>query len=349
MKLFVSFLFTLMFIIQISHCQKTNYKIRTIAFYNVENLFDTINNPDTFDDDFTGKGKNHYNHSIYWDRIDKISSVISNIGMDKAKTGPAIIGLAEIENRAVLEDLIRSKKLKNMNYQIIHYDSPDIRGIDVALLYQEKYFTPIDYEKFEVKLWEDSGKRIYTRDILLVSGLLDSELIHIIVNHWPSRRGGQTKSNPKRAKAAYVTQKAIDKIKLENKNAKIFIMGDFNDDPIDKSLKKGLISTGEYQNLSKESLYNPMEKMFNHGLNTLGYRDGLNLFDQILMSYDCISSDKNYSSYKFYKAGIFNPQHLITQQGRYKGYPFRSFQNNTYSGGYSDHFPVYVYLIKTDR
>jgi exonuclease III len=215
-------------------------------------------------------------------------------------------------------------------------------------LYQEKYFTPIDQETFEVKLWEDSGKRIYTRDILVVSGLLDNDLIHIIVNHWPSRRGGQVKSEPKRAKAAFVTQQIIDKIEQNNENSKILIMGDFNDDPIDKSLKKGLISTGNHKKTSNAPLYNPMEKMFEQGLITLGYRDGLNLFDQILMSNACLELDKNYSSFKFYKAGIYNPNFIILQKGRYKGYPFRSFQNNNFTNGFSDHFPVYVYLIKKE-
>jgi len=336
----------LLFIIHSPQCQNTKYKIRTIAFYNVENLFDTINNPETFDDDFTPKGKNHYNSKIYWHKIDNISKVISQIGFDASKTSPAIIGLAEVENRDVLEDLINTKFLKNKKYQIIHFDSPDRRGIDVALLYQEKYFTPVNQEIFEVKLWEDSGKRIYTRDILLVSGLLENDLIHIIVNHWPSRRGGRVKSEPKRAKAAFVAQQVIEKINQSNKNAKILIMGDFNDDPIDKSLKKGLISTGKYQQISNASLYNPMESMFDQGLNTLGYRDGLNLFDQILMSYACLDLDKNFTSFKFYKAGIFNPGFIISQKGRYKGYPFRSFQNNNYTKGYSDHFPVYIYLIK---
>jgi len=337
----------LLFIIQTPHCQNTKYKIRTIAFYNVENLFDTINNPNTFDDDYTRKGKNNYTSKIYWDKIEKLSTVISQIGFNKTNTSPALIGLAEIENRFVLQDLINAKKLKNKQYQIIHFDSPDVRGIDVALLYQEKYFTPISQEKFEVKLWEASGKRIYTRDILLVSGILDSELIHIIVNHWPSRRGGQIKSNPKREKAAYITQKIINKINLENENAKIIVMGDFNDDPTDKSIKIGLKASAELE-LIPNTLYNPMEKMYKNGLNTLGYRDGLNLFDQILMSDDCISLDKNYIFFKFYKAGIFNPNYIITQKGRYKGYPFRSFQYNNYTGGYSDHYPVYIYLIKKE-
>ncbi len=346
MRQFLSFLFTVFLFIQTPQSQNKNYKIRTIAFYNVENLFDTIDNPDTFDEDFTSKGKNHYTSKIYWKKIEKTGRVISEIGKEKTKTSPAIIGLAEIENYIVLEDLTRSKYLINKQYQIIHFNSPDMRGIDVALLYQEKYFIPIEQESFEVKLWDENGKRIFTRDILVVHGFLDNEQIYIIVNHWPSRRGGQKKSNPRREKAAYVAQQIIDNIKSENANAKIILMGDFNDDPIDKSLKTGLNSVGKIKKLDKENLYNPMENMYKNGLNTLGYRDGLNLFDQILMSYHFVSLDQTYQTYQFYKAGIFNPQYVINQTGRYKGYPYRSFQNNNYAEGYSDHFPVYIYLIK---
>lgn len=348
MKLFLSFLFSLFLFIQVPHCQNIKYKIRTIAFYNVENLFDTIDNPDTFDEDFTPMGKNNYTSKVYFKKIENISRVISEIGKEKAKTSPAIIGLAEIENRTVLEDLIHSKNLKNKQYNIIHYDSPDLRGIDVALLYQEKYFSPLSHEIFEVKLWEENGNRIYTRDQLLVSGLLDDELIYIIVNHWPSRRGGQIRSNPKREKAAYITSKIIDDIYLENKNAKIFILGDFNDDPIDISIKKGLNSSTDLEKLTDSTFYNPMENLYKKGLNTLGYRDQINLFDQILMSPACISLDQKYSTFQYFKAGIFNPSYLINKKGRYKGYPFRSFGNGNFTGGYSDHFPVYVYLIKRE-
>ena len=348
MRQFISFLFTVFLFIQTPQSQTKNYKIRTIAFYNVENLFDTIDNPDTFDEDFTSKGKNNYTSKIYWKKINRIGKVISEIGKEKTKTSPAIIGLSEIENNDVLKDLINSKHLKKNQYQIIHYDSPDLRGIDVALLYQEKFFTPITQETYEVKLWEESGKRIFTRDILLISGFLDNEQIYILVNHWPSRRGGQIKSNPRRAKAAFVAQQTIDNIKKEDQKAKIIVMGDFNDDPIDESLKIGLKSTGKLNKLNKDNLFNPMQSMYKKGLNTLGYRDGLNLFDQILMSYHCVSLDQIYNTYKFYKAGIYNPQYIITQKGSYKGYPFRSFQNNNYTGGYSDHFPVYIYLIKEE-
>ena len=345
MRQFISFLFALFFIIQPPLAQNRSYKIRTIAFFNVENLFDTINNPSTFDEDFTPQGKNHYNSAVYQKKILNISRVLSEIGKEKTKTSPAIIALSEIENDTVLKDLIHSPPLKDQHYQIIHYNSPDIRGIDVALLYKQEIFKPLEQESTEVKLWDDEGKRIYTRNILTVKGFLDDELIYMIVNHWPSRRGGQQRSSTKREKAAFVVQKIIDGIREEDKNARIIVLGDFNDDPVDKSIKT-LNSTGNLKDLDKSSLYNPMEILYHKGYNTLSHRDGLNLFDQIMMSYRFISPYKDYKNYQFYQAGIYNPDYLITQTGKYRGYPFRSFQNNTFTGGYSDHFPVFIYLIK---
>lgn len=335
--------------IQSPRCQTETYKIRTISFYNVENLFDTIHDENKFDDDFLPKGKNKYTSAVYWTKIENIAKVISQIGFDKTHESPAIIGLAEIENRNVLEDLINSKSLKNNSYQYLHFDSPDIRGIDVALLYQEAYFAPLNHQVFEVRLWDEEGKRIHTRDQLLVSGLLDNDLIHIIINHWPSRRGGKKRSEAKRLKASYISQQIIDHIKKEDVNAKIIVMGDFNDDPKDESIKKGLNSVGSTSNMTIDRLFNPMEAMFNSGLNTLGYRDGINLFDQILISYDFLSQDNSYKSYKFYTAGIFNPAYLTIENGMYKGYPKRSFQKNVFSGGFSDHYPVYIYLIKKEE
>jgi len=344
-KSYISFLFSLLFIIQIPHCQNSKFKIRTVAFYNVENLFDTINNPDTFDDDFTPQGKNAYTSKIYHKKIDHIAKVISEIGFQASRNSPVIIGLVEIENKDVVEDLIHSEFLRKRNYKIIHFDSPDRRGIDVAFIYQEKYFIPIEQRKFEVKIWDEEGMRIFTRDILWVHGILDEDPVHILINHWPSRRGGQTRSNAKRMKAAFVCRKIIEDIKLEDKDAKIIVMGDFNDDPKDNSIKEGLLSVGRKEEVDIDNLFNPMEKMYKEGLNTLGYRDNINLFDQFLIS-SSLSNSKNYDNYNFYKAGIYNPSYMITSGGKYKGYPYRSFQNNGYSGGFSDHFPVYIYLIK---
>lgn len=323
------------------------YDIRTIAFYNVENLFDTINDPRKFDDDRTPTGKDHYTSAIYWDKINHMARVISEIGTEKAKNSPTIIGLSEVETRGVVQDLIDTKYLKDKNYGIIHYDSPDERGIDVALLYQKKDFKPISQSKHTLYIYKANGKRDYTRDQLLVSGVLDGELIHIIVNHWPSRSGGEVHSRPFRMAAAALNVKLIDSLQKINPKAKIITMGDLNDDPTSPSLKQVLKTQGDYKKLKPKSLYNPMEALFAKGLNTLAYRDNINLFDQIILS--APFTKKDYKSFAFYYAGIYNPKYLITQSGTFKGYPFRSYSYNNYTGGYSDHFPVYVYLIRLKK
>ncbi len=332
--------------IYIAQCQIDKFTIRTIGFYNVENLFDTIDDPETIDEAYTPSGKNHYSHHDYLLKIKNTAKVISEIGSDQKNSGPVILGLAEIENLKVLNDLIHTEELNAKQYHIIHQDSPDRRGIDVALLYQTSNFSPIETEAIELKLWNEKGERIYTRDILYVQGILDDEVIHIFVNHWPSRRGGKTRSDPKRMKAAYLVKKKTDQILMIDPSAKIFILGDFNDDPIDKSVKNGLLLQSEIEKELSKSLFNPMEKMHKKGFNTLAYRDGLNLFDQIIMSNSLVKTGKSQSGLVFYRAGIYNPVYLISQHGRYKGYPLRSFEKNRYSGGYSDHFPVYVEIIK---
>ncbi|MAD97734.1 MAG: endonuclease [Flavobacteriaceae bacterium] len=327
--------------------QGKQYSIRTIAFYNLENLFDTIDDPSTYDETSPIMESIQNRSLLYRKKIENMAYVISQIGSEKANTSPAIIGVCEVENRSVLEDLVHSKQLKAKNYEIIHYESPDKRGIDVALLYQTKYFKPIHHEVFNPNIYREN-RRVYTRDQLLVSGYLDDELVHIIVNHWPSRSGGEEKSRPLREKAAYQNKKIIQRIRMRDEKAKILIMGDFNDDPINSSLKAVLKTKGIKSKLKENDLYNPYEKLFKKGLNTLGHRDHLNLFDMILVSTPLLSKrKKDYSSYKFYQAKIFNKHFLITRNGRFKGYPFRSFSNGVFTNGFSDHFPVYVYLIKS--
>ncbi|MDA9339448.1 endonuclease/exonuclease/phosphatase family protein [Polaribacter sp.] len=322
------------------------YAIRTIAFYNLENLFDTINDI-TKNDEASPMMELKGNRSkVYWDKIDKLASTIAQIGKDKANTSPAIIGVCEVENSAVLEDLIASKHLKKQQYAFVHYESPDKRGIDVALLYQQRYFKPIFHQAFNPNIYRNNRK-VYTRDQLLVSGYLDDELLHVIVNHWPSRSGGEAKSRPLREKAAYQNTKIIAQIRLKDPSAKILIMGDFNDDPINTSLKNGLKTKAKKENVTATDIFNPYEVLFQKGFHTLGYRDNLNLFDQILISEPLLDKgEKEFSTYKMYKAMVFNKRFLTTRKGKYKGYPFRSFSFGNYSGGYSDHYPVYLYLIK---
>lgn len=332
--------------IQMAYCQTVKYTVRTIGFYNVENLFDTIDDPETIDEAYTPSGKNHYSHRDYLSKIKNTARVISEIGSSRKNRGPDLIGLAEIENFQVLQDLVQSKELHHKNYQIIHQDSPDRRGIDVALLYKPAFFSPIEFEAIELKLWNENGERIYTRDILYVQGILDDEVIHIFVNHWPSRRGGKTRSDPKRMKAAYMVNKKTSEILMMDPNAKIIILGDFNDDPTDKSIKNGLLLSADKENELSTSFFNPMEKMHKKGMNTLAYRDGLNLFDQIILSNNLLKEEKYPAGYVLYRTGIYNPSYLIAQHGKYKGYPLRSFENSHYAAGYSDHYPVFVELIR---
>ena len=330
---------------EISFSQNKKFQIRTIAFYNLENLFDTINNTSKNDEASPMMELNTNKSSVYWDKIDKLGSVLSQIGKDKTLNSPVLIGVVEIENDTVLKDLVHGKNLKNLNYKYVHYESPDERGIDVGLLYQEAYFKPISHKNFELKIYDKSGKRVFTRDQLLVSGYLDNEKIHVIVNHWPSKRGG-SRSIPFRKKAAFLNLKIIAEIRAKEPNAKIITMGDFNDDPIEPSFKNILKTKKNKDEVVENDLYNPYEQMYLSGLNTAGYRDNLNLFDQLIVSSQLVTTSKNYDTYKLYQAKIYNPKFLIQKKGRYKGYPFRSFSYGKYTGGYSDHFPSYIYLIR---
>jgi hypothetical protein len=345
-KAYLLFLLLFHICITLSQKNKNKYTIRTIAFYNLENLFDTINDTSINDEASPMMELKSNRSKVYWDKIDKLASTIAQIGLDKAKTSPAVIGVSEVENLSVLEDLVKNKHLIKKDYGIIHYDSPDKRGIDVALLYQKRYFKPVYHEAFNPKIYRNNFK-VYTRDQLLVSGYLDDELIHVIINHWPSRSGGEAKSRPLREKAAYQNTKIIAQIREKDPNAKILTIGDFNDDPINSSFKKILKTKSEKKNVEKNDLYNPYEDLYRRGFNTLAYRDNLNLFDMILISSPLVDKgEKDFSTYKMFKAMIFNKRFLSARKGQFKGYPFRSFSNGGYTGGYSDHYPVYMYLIK---
>lgn len=322
------------------------YQIRTVAFYNLENLFNTTDDPFIYDEDRTPTGKDVWTEEKYRDKLKKLSSVLSQIGRDEAQLPPAAIGVCELENLGVLEDLVNQPLLLPFNYGIIHYDSPDRRGIDVGLLYQKEIFLPQNSQSHRLLIYDrdDPSKRVYTRDQLVVTGLFDGEPMHFIVNHWPSRSGGEARSSYKREKAAELNKKIIDSLKRLDINAKILTMGDFNDDPTNKSIKKVLATRGSKEDISPGELFNPMEKMLKKGMGTLAYRDGWNLFDQIIITSTFL--EKDYSSYRFFRAGIFNPDYLLTPSGQFKGYPFRSYDYGGYTGGYSDHFPVYIHLIK---
>ncbi|MBD0823542.1 endonuclease/exonuclease/phosphatase family protein [Aestuariibaculum marinum] len=321
------------------------FKIHTIAFYNLENLFDTINDPKKFDEVSPMMELKTNRSEVYKKKIRNMAMVIADIGKETTHNSPAIIGVSEVENREVLEDLVNDSSLRDKDYGIVHFNSPDARGIDVALLYQKKLFTPTSTTTNELKIYDDnSKKRVYTRDQLVVSGTLEGDPISIIVNHWPSRRGGEARSRPKRVAAAKLTKHLVDSLQVINPYAKVFIMGDLNDDPTNNSVKDVLKAEKNRDKVKLKGIYNPYETYFKDGLGTTAYRDAWSLFDQILMTKPLLDDD--YSSFRLYKAGIFNKNYLIGNKGRYKGYPLRSFANGSFTNGYSDHFPVYVYVIK---
>jgi predicted extracellular nuclease len=317
---------------------KKSKSVFTIGFYNVENLFDTVDDPKTFDDDFTTNGKRKWNNKRYRNKIKKLGSVISKLGKERSSNAPAIVGLVEVENAKVVKDLANSKDLRKHHYGFVHYDSPDDRGIDVALLYNKQLFELLGSEHFPLYLEDDEGKRDYTRDVLVVYGNLKGELVHILVNHWPSRREGAEESEYKRVEAAKLNSAIVEVIQAKNDNAKIIIMGDFNDDPTSKSVKEYLVT---------EDFYNPMKNLLDRdAVGSLTYQKKWNLFDQIILSKNYLGKKEDELYFKH--AAVYNKQWLKIVKGKLKGSPFRTYIGPWYQGGFSDHFPVYAFLKKED-
>lgn len=324
--------------------EKKPVELAVIGFYNLENLYDTINNPMVNDDEFTPDGAKHYTSEIYINKLFKLAYVLKDFGTEIHPRGAAIIGVAEIENDTVLHDLVTHFLLRNKNYHIIHFDSKDARGIDVGLLYQQDYFHPYYAKALEVSLPGNSKEAYFTRDILYVKGKLSDEELHIYINHWPSRRGGEERSAPARAAAAKLCKNHVDSVRRENPSAKIIIMGDLNDNPTDESIIKILGASGNRKKLNNEVFYNPWIEFYNKGMGTLANRDVWGLFDQILLSSNFL--DTTNTHWKFIKAGIHHRSFMTENTGRYKGYPMRTWDGNNYRGGFSDHYPTYVVLKK---
>jgi predicted extracellular nuclease len=340
-----AFPITLLFLFSLSgQSQKKNYKPIIIGFYNLENLFDTLDNPMVNDEEFLPGGPRNYNGTIYFDKLNKLATVISEMGVEINADGPAVLGVAEVENDTVLNDLIRQKLIASRNYKIVHYDSKDARGIDVSLLYNPKYFTVEASDKLYVQLPGGSKDAYYTRDVLWVKGKLDGETIHIYVNHWPSRSGGEKRSAPGRNAAAQVCKNHIDSIAKIEPDAKIVIMGDLNDDPVNESVAEILGAKGKQTDVQKGGIYNPWTEMYKKGYGTLAYQDAWGLFDQIMISYPWLNKEQN--GMFFYQQHIFKKEYLVENKGRYKGYPMRTWDGNSYRGGYSDHFPTYLVMLK---
>ena len=319
-----------------------DYYVSAIGFWNVENLYDTLNDKWKSDEDFTPEGINRWTGSRYWTKIDHLSTVISQMATDVTPDGLAILGLCEIENKSVVLDLVNSAALKKRNYQFVHIEGPDARGVDPSFIYNPLYFKVNRAVSYRVKLVTDSTHK--TRDILVVSGFFCGEPLTVLVNHWPSRRGGEMLSRANRNRAAKIARHIADSVSKGNSATKILIMGDLNDDPVNKSVKDCIGTYADLRYANDTLYFNPMEKLYKAGIGTLAWQDSWNLFDQILLDKNWIPH--NYETWQYYRVRIFNKDYLKADHGNFKGYPFRTYSGGSYTGGYSDHFASYIIIAK---
>jgi len=297
-----------------------------VAFYNLENFFDTVDDPVKNDNDFLPGSFKDWSEQRYLEKLENITSSISSIDQNSV---PAIIGVAEIENKTVLTDLIYQPAFKRA-YDFIHYDSPDNRGIDVALLYNRNIFTVLSHEKIRVVL--DANQNYTTRDILYVKGAFDrDDIVHFFVNHWPSRREGTRKTMPKRIAAAQSLSSKTRNILQADPMSKIVIMGDFNDLPVSKSITRYL----------KDEFYNLAFIPYSKKMGTVFAKGRWLMFDQIMISQGMMIAQ----GYKIKSSRLtvhFNKRLLFYDKKRAIYRPNRSYSGNKYHGGFSDHLPVYV-------
>lgn len=336
-------LFTFLFpFLLFSSCNLSaqNAKTSCIAFYNLENLFDTIDAPHVRDEDFLPDGYYGWTNEKYQTKLNNLSKVISILGdTDEIQfNGPTFLGVCEIENEMVLNDLTNTELLKPINYEVVHYNSPDKRGIDVAFLYKKAEFTVLSSKTFELVDKSDPDRK--TRDQLLITGIHYGDTLNFIVNHWPSRRAG----DEKRVQAAKLCRSIVDSLLNKNENAKIFVMGDFNDTPLNKSLNYlSHQSTKKKSKKCTNKLHNEGLKWQNNGLGTIEYKDVWDVFDMILVSPNLMIEN---SGFQFKSSEIFDRDFLHQHGGRYDGYPNRTHAGSKYLGGYSDHLPVYMHIVK---
>ena len=313
-----------------------------IMFYNCENLFDPYNDTLKNDIEFMPEGNYHWTKSKYHKKLNNISKVITAIG---AWSPPELVGLCEIENKKVLYDLIFNTPLYHFEYKIIHQESQDKRGIDVALLYQPKSYTPIKNRFIEINFPNKSWKN--TRDILYSKGTLhNDDTIHLFVNHWPSRWGGQLESEDNRLHVASVVKIITDSIMADSKHANIIILGDFNDEPTDQSISKILATDNSIVDIKHSQLYNLTAISNSYpNIGTLKYRGKWSKFDQIIISGNLLDNKKLHAKTESFT--IFNPNFLLEKDKTYLGYkPYRTFIGYKYNGGFSDHLPIFIDLNK---
>lgn len=311
-----------------------------IAFYNLENLFDTIpNNPENRDLEFTPSGQRQWDSRKYNNKLHNLAYAISQFTTPATPMGPAVIGVSEIENRTVLEDLVSQPELRPWNLKVVHHDSPDARGVDVGLLYNPKMFKLENVTNHRL-----TTIKFRTRDQMCVVGRIGGERIAFIVNHWPSRLGGQEQSSPNREAAAALSKQIADSLWRIDPAIGVIVMGDLNDDPMDKSCAKVLGGKRDPEGVKDHEFFNPFWRKLDSGIGTLAYKSQWNLFDQIIISGNLVNTSDE--RWHFYRADVLNKDFLKDTEGSRQGYPRRTFASGAYLNGFSDHFPTEVLLIR---
>ncbi len=320
-----------------------------VAFYNFENLFDTVDDPQTRDDEFLPDGAKQWSEERYNLKLENLARVLFDMAAAD-RNFPVVIGVSEIENRTVLENLLATPKLASAGYEIIHYDSPDPRGVDVALLYRPAVLT-IEGSKAHRTVVEGMPA-FRTRDILTAWGRIEGDPFFFAVAHWPSRLGGRAASEHKRVAAARQMRRMADSVLRRDASTRVIMMGDMNDDPDNRSMTEGLGARMRRGDVAAGDLYNPFAALYRAGWGTLAYDDSWNLFDQIVVSANMVLPDAGFHlvsppSSPRYDAAIFRMPYLFRRDGRFRGYPLRTYVGDTFQGGYSDHLPVIIYFEKT--
>ncbi len=321
--------------------QSKKFKVYGVAFYNLENLFDTINNNGSYDLEFSPQGARRWDGRKYWSKISNLARAIASMKSTTTPMGPAVLGVSEIENRSVLEDLVKDPQIAKWDLQIVHHDGPDRRGVDVGLLYNPRLFTVEGVTNHTLHI--EGRPEFRTRDQMCVVGRIAGQRLAVIVNHWPSRLGGQEQSSPLREAAAALSKSIADSLWRVDPSMAVVIMGDLNDDPNDKSTAKVLGAKRELKDIGEHGFYNPWWKVLDGGVGTLAYKGAWNLFDQIIISGTLAEAPAGQLQY--WKCEVLN-RDFLREKGSKSGMPLRTFSAGVFLNGYSDHFPTEIFLRK---
>ena len=330
---------------------RTAVQTAGIAFYNLENLFDTINNNGKYDLEFSPAGARQWDGKQYWSKINNLARAITNFTTQTPPSGPAFIGVSEIENRSVLEDLVKAvdnrliaEGKRPWGLRVVHHDSPDRRGVDVGALYNPRYFKFVDVSNTTLCIPENPTFR--TRDQMCVTGVMGGDTVSVIVNHWPSRLGGQEQSSYLREAAAALSKHIADSLWTLRPNQGVIVMGDLNDDPQDRSCAKVLGAKKNPDGVKPDGFYNPFWSILDKGIGTLAYRSQWNLFDQIIVSGTLLEDNTGKDRLHYWKAQVNNFDFLKDTEGQRQNYPLRTYSAGVFLNGYSDHFPTEIFLIR---